>query len=199
MIIPKVIFKYSRIYNEIWKEGFLKRKPSTYYPSERKILNYIQKVKKLWGKDEKKILKELSRITHLKWKSEFIYCYVIGKGRPISDPLTVPVYEKHPEFFIDILIHELIHNLFIQEKNYEKSKKSWDYINRKYSSESSKTKIHIPLQAIHFHIYLKFFNEKRLKRNITRNKQFKDYDRAWQIIQKEGYKNIINEFVKRIK
>jgi len=199
MVIPKIIFKYSRIYDEIWREGFLGKNSREYYPSERKILNYIKKVEKLWREHERKVLTELSNITHLKWKVRSIYCYVVGKCKPISEPLTLPLYEKHPDFFIDMLIHELIHNLFTQEGNLKKTKRAWNYFRSKYKKESPRTIIHIPLQAIHTHIYLKFFNDRRLKRNITRDQQFRDYHRAWQIIQKEGHKNIINEFVKRIK
>ncbi|MCD6489934.1 MAG: hypothetical protein J7K20_04335 [Thermodesulfobacterium sp.] len=197
MVNLKITFKYSRIYNEIWKEGFLVRNPGESYPSEKKILNYIKKIEKLWREYERKVLTELLNVTHLKWNVRSIYCYVVGRCKPISDPLTVPLYEKHPDFFIDMLIHELIHYLFSQEGNLKKTKKAWDYFQRKYKKESPKTIIHIPLQAIHTHIYLKFFNKRRLKRNVTRDQQFKNYHRAWQIIQKEGYKNIINEVVKR--
>ena len=169
MVIPKIIFKYSRIYDEIWRAGFLKKNSREYYPSERKILNYIKKIEKVWRGYERKILTELSNVTHLKWKVRSIYCYVVGRCKPISEPLTLPLYEKHPDFFVDMLTHELIHNLFIQEGNLKKTKKAWNYFQKKYKKESPRTIIHILLQAIHTHIYLKFFNERRLKRNITRD------------------------------
>jgi len=89
----------------------------------RKVLNYIKKVEKLWRKEEKKVLQELIRITYLKWRAKSITCYIVGRCKPFSDPLTMPVYEKCPDYFIDVLIHELIHNLFIQLGNYQKAKK----------------------------------------------------------------------------
>jgi len=195
---PKIIFDYSWIYDEIWKEVWiLKKEKIKEYPSTKKILNYIKKVEKLWKKEEKKILQELSKITHLEWKSKIINCYVVGKRRPFSSPLTMPIYEKHPDYFIDVLIHELIHNLFFP--NYKKMEKAWKYIERKYKTKSKITKIHIPLHAVHSHIYLKFYSEKRLKRDIEHISRFPEYKKSWDIVQKEGYKNIINEFVKRIK
>lgn len=198
MNVPKIIFRYSWIYDEIWKEGKKKyRKKIQEYPSPKQILNYIEKVEKLWRSDEKKILSELSKITRLKWKSDYIYCYIVGRCRPFSDPLTIPVYKKL-DYFIDVLIHELIHQLFIQDGNLEKAKKAWNYIDRKYKKESRKTKNHILLHAIHSHIYLKFFNEKRLKRDIGTISFLPDYKKSWEIVQKEGYENIIQEFVKRI-
>jgi cephalosporin-C deacetylase-like acetyl esterase len=46
---------------------------------------------------------------------------------------------------------------------------------------------------------LKFFNEKRLKRDIEQISFLPDYKRAWEIVQNDGYKNIIREYTKRIK
>ena len=131
--IPVVIFKYSWIYDQTWKEGLIGKK-SKKYPSSRRILNYIKKVEKLWRKEKKRVLLELSKITHLGWKSKVIYCYVVGRCRPFSDPLTMPIYEKYPDYFIDVLTHELIHQLFIQ--NEKELEKSWHYIWRKYKRET---------------------------------------------------------------
>ncbi len=195
MKMPKIIFRYSRIYDEIWKEGARLRKKDKNNPSSRKILNYIKEIEKLWKRYEKKILSELSKISHLKWKSKFIYCYVVGRCRPFSDPLTVPVY-KNKNYFIDVLTHELIHQLFIQ--NLRQSKKAWTYVFKKYKKESHTTKIHIPLHAIHSHIYMKFFGEKRLNRDIKLISFLPDYKKSWEIVQREGYQNIIREFIKRI-
>lgn len=197
---PKIIFKYSWIYDQIWKEGqILRTKKSKNYPLSRKILNYIKKIEKLWKKEEKRIIRELSRVAHLKWKSKLIDCYVVGRCRPFSQPLTMPIYEKYPDYFIDVLTHELIHNLFVQEGNLKKSKKAWQYFYRKYKKDTITTKIHIPLYATQSHIYYKFFNKKRLERDIKLVNFFPDYKKSWQIVRKEGYKNIVNEFVKRVK
>lgn len=197
-MIPKIIFKYSSIYDEMHgrREGIKN------YPSEVEILNYIKKVEKLWKKGEKKVLKELSKITGLQWQEKQIYCYVIGRCVPFSDPLTLPVYRRDREQFIDTLVHELIHCLLGQEGNYERAKKAWQYIHRQYSNEGERTRIHIPLYAIHAHVLLKFYGEKRLEQEIARTKHFtwdsKSYQRAWEIIQKEGYKKIIEKFRKKI-
>ena len=159
-MIPKIIFKYSWIYDQNWKKWIkiYKRKKGR-YPSTKQILNYIEKVEKLWRKDEKKILEELSKVSGLKWRSKIIYCYVVGRCIPFSDPLTLSLYDKL-DYFIDVLIHELIHQLFTQRGNMDKSKKAWNYINRKYRKESHTTRIHIPLHAIHSYIYLKFLIKK---------------------------------------
>jgi hypothetical protein len=193
---PKIIFKYSWIYDQIWKEGLLMKKKKS-YPSPEKVLNYIKKIEKLWRKEEKKVFQELARVTHLRWKTKTIDCFVVGRCRPFSYPLTMPIYEKHPDYFIDVLTHELIHNIFIQNK--EKTEKAFQYFHKKYKKQSLTTRIHIPLHAIHSHIYYKFFNENRLKRDIKFIGFLRDYKKSWQIVEKEGYQNIISEFIKSIK
>ena len=196
---PKIDFEYSWVYDDNWKKCIrIYEKKKEPYPSYSKIISYIAKVEKLWRINEKKILNELSRVSGLKWKSKAIKCYVVGRCIPFSDPLTMPVYLKHPDFFIDMLIHELIHQLFTQKGNSEKSKKAWDYVYGKYKKQSITTKIHIPLHAIHSHIYLKFFNKKRLEDDIASFKSLPDYRKSWEIVQKEGYENIIREFKKRV-
>ena len=200
MMTPKIIFRYSRVY-DAWIKGAVIGKEKFRIPSKRtarKILNYIRKIEKIWKKNKEEILKEISRITKLPWKEDVIYCYVIEKGNfGLSDPLTLPI-KKKLNIFIDFLIHELIHRIFATRENFQTSKKAWDYIYRKYKNENEKTKIHILIQAVHNHIYLRFYNEKRLKRDIQWASSKRDYKRAWQIVQKEGYQKIIEEFRKRI-
>jgi len=195
---PKIIFNYSWIYDQIYKENWeLKKKKIKPYPSAKKILNYIKKIEKLWKKEEKRVMQEIAKIIELKWKLKSIECYVVGRCRPISCPLTMPVYEKRPTFFIDVLVHELIHTIFTgNDKN---TKKAWRYIESKHKKESWTTKNHIVIHAIHSHIYFKFYGEKRLMRDIGSMSWNPDYKKAWDIVKKEGYKNIVNEFAKRIK
>lgn len=198
MQTPKVVFRYSRIYDQVYRRSKVKlRRGPKKYPSTKKILKYIKRVEKLWRKDERKVLSEISKAIGLKWKSKFIICYVVGRSIPFSSPLTMPIYEKHPDYFVDVLTHELIHNLFVQ--NMDKSKRAWNYIFKRYKRFSWNTKTHIPLHAIHTHIYLKFYSEKRLERDIRLISFLPDYDKSWRTVQKEGYEKIIKEFRKRLR
>jgi len=202
-MIPKVEFRYSWVYDDKYRDSplmkrFLKKNKQK-YPSEKIIIDYTQRIEKIWKKEGNKVLKELSNISGLKWRENKIICYVIGRGRPFSDPLTIPVYQRDLSWFIDVLTHELIHQLLTQEGNLEKSEKSWDYVYKKYKKDPRKAKIHVIVHAIHSSIYLKFFGKKRLGRNIKIMKKYKDYKRSWDIVQEEGYQQIINDFRKRLK
>src|SRR5207302_6251719 len=105
----------------------------------------------------------------------------IGWGRAFSDPLTILIRPKDPTLFIDYLIHELIHQIFIQKDNYRHSKQAWEYINKTYHQESQITRNHIPLHAIHTQIYKTFYGEERLQRDINQAKEIgaTDYIQAW--------------------
>jgi len=212
MKVPKIEFTYSSIYDKVW-ENFIRissKRKGYFYPPRRVILKYMQRVGRRWYQDDfgSQILVYMSRITKLKWSDNKIHCYLVGNCQPFSDPVTIPLYYKKPnhfdiERFINVLIHELIHQLLNQEDNPSRTKNAWKYFYKRYRGESESTKTHILVQAIHQAIYLKFFSEKELKKDIEIAKQFtkKDpvYARAWQIVEKDGYQNIIAEFRKRIK
>ena len=168
------------------------------YPSPKQILNYIEKMRRLWDREGNEILEELTRITGLKWNVKSIDCYVVGRCIPFSDPLTLPVYSRSLDDFVDTLIHELIHQCFTEDGNSKRLKKVRDYFDRKYKGESHLTRIHIPLHAVHSHIYLTFFSEKRLKRDIQCINS-PDYQKSWYIVQAEGYQNILRELTERMK
>ena len=192
-MIPKIEFKYSWIYDQKW-QNWMKHGP---YPSTKKTLDYIKKVEPLWRKEEKRIFNEMSKVTGLKWAEKSVLCYVVGRAMPFSDPLTLAAFDDK-KWFIDTLTHEMIHQLFFQGRNGKRLDKVWDYFMDKYKKEDRVTIIHIPLQAIHSHIYLKLFGKKRMENDIKTMSYYPAYKRSWEIVQKEGYQNIIKELTRRI-
>ena len=191
MMIPKIIFRYSSVYDrrysgskhlrEKMKEKWIE------YPSADEIRNYIKKVEPMWRKVEKSVFSEISKITGLKWNQKEVICYVIGYGRPFSDPLTMNLFDNKNDF-IDTLIHEIIHQIQVQNRVVNKE---WvKYIAKKYPEESRVTRNHIFIHAIHEKIYLKLFDENRLKHEREiRNRE--DYIRAWEIVDEQGADNLI--------
>lgn len=194
----KIVFKYSWIYDDQFREGYksLKGNSKHKYPLREEIIKFKDELEKLWQKDGDKILNELSDVTGLKWKEDKTMCYIVGWSMPFSDPLTIPVF-KDLHYAFDTLIHELIHQLFIQ--NDEKGKDYWKYINANYKELPFNARIHIPVHAIHEHIFIKFFDRKRLNTEIKIMSSYKDYKTSWEMVKKEGYRNIISEFRERYK
>jgi len=179
---PKIEFRYSWIYDQRYRNSSkIKKyfeKIGKTYPSSIEIQKYIKSVEVLWKKQDKKILKELSSIMKLNWNRENIICYVVGRGRPFSDPLTMRLY-KNKYDFIDTLTHEMIHQL--QTQNVGKFQ-LWKQkvLTKKYTKESITTKNHILLHAVHWELFMRIFNKRRLNKQIKLSKRLKtDYLQLW--------------------
>ena len=187
-MIPKVEFRYSMVYDRIWMKGEPK--------SREFMLKYINDVAKLWRKKENKILYEMQKITGLKWKEKRIICYVNSRGRSFSEPLTV-IYNKDKNDFVDTLTHEMIHQIQIQgAKNFPE----WvGYLKRKYPNGNPIFLRHILLHAVHKRLFLELFDKKRLNREIKSHQPYPDYKRAWDVVEEEGYENIIKDFKRVMK
>ena len=185
-MIPKIEFVYSSIYDSMWPKPKKKL-------SENIIDNYLNSIEKIWKKEGGKILSEISKISGLKWKEEKIKCYLLSGGRCFSYPLTI-TYFKDKNRFIDILTHELIHQIQIQYADWDKWKFYFFKNYGKYNQESLLTKGHIFLNAVHYKILKKLYGKKRLNLNIKRHDKWADYKRAWEIVKEEGYENIIKNF-----
>ncbi|MGV8150320.1 MAG: hypothetical protein ACP5NV_01190 [Candidatus Woesearchaeota archaeon] len=188
-MIPKITFVYSAVYDRRCRSAFEKGNPKELYPEEDEIMQYIKNAEKKWRTIEKRILKGISNSCKLLWK-ENIKCYVVGKIRPFSDPLSICIYDDI-NIFIDVLVHELIHQILTQ--NYLQKKKYLDVFTKRYAKESLVTRNHILVHAIHKKIYMKYFNEKRLLDDIGRCIDH-DYKRSWDIVQEYGYEKILKEW-----
>jgi len=153
-----------------------------------KIWRYTQNLQKAWSKIEKKALKTLSKVSGLKWKKDIEVHIVSYPVIAFSEPLTLcsrrPIKEQ-----IKILLHELIHNILIQNMVFIK-------LSKKYGKISFTTSIHVLVHAIEKEAVLKLFGEKELKKVIVYCEKSPDYKKAWDIVEKEGSKKIIRDNIK---
>lgn len=197
----KINFVWSFIYeqtihNPTVKENF------DYEIYKRYIENYLKKIKNIWKTKEKQVLNSCEEITGLKWKKESISVYIIkiSSIMPISDPLTIPIqfesgeeiFSLTPERFVDMMVHEIIHNLFIQ--NEEEMGNYFEFILEKYKNEDFDTAIHLLLHSIHKKILKKHFDQKRLYEEINMSSFYPSYKKSWEIVNKVGEDVIIKEF-----
>lgn len=192
----KVNFVYSWIYDEVFKELYNLRvlgKENGLYPEAAEIEEYIKGVEPLWQSKEMKILDKFSEITTLDWQDEKIDCYVVGWVVPYSHPLTVPMYKNQLDYFTDMLAHELIHVLLIQNLN--TLGKYWIHLDEKYPDLTPGAKNHIPLHAILKKAYLELGYESQLKIHRDSLAFIDDYSISWKIVDEEGYQEIIDEMI----
>lgn len=99
---------------------------------------------------------------------------------PFSYPLTIMVYADQPiDYTVDVLTHELIHQLFVQNDKGGAAYESWAHIFRKYKQEPFNTQIHISVYAVHHEIFSRLLTEKRLKREMDACGEYAEYKRFW--------------------
>jgi hypothetical protein len=185
-MLPKTYFHRSYIY-----DSHLVRKPGYKMPSDKFMINRTNQLHKEWSKHEKAVMREIEKVTGLKWTESFIYFYVTAGTVPFSDPLTLNMNNSQNQLF-DILVHELIHRIWVGPGNWDKIEKRWNGLMKKYKSEGSESlRAHIMVHAIHKAIFLKLFGIKALQREIKWSQKYPEYKRAWEIVERDGYENII--------
>ncbi|HVZ11156.1 MAG TPA: hypothetical protein VG941_01965, partial [Candidatus Paceibacterota bacterium] len=185
IMIPKTQFHHSPTYEEhlIKPAGLVPLKNDVLYRDTRKL-------ELKWQKIEKKILQEISKITGLPWRESHIYIYITSNESWFSEPLTLSI-TRDTNTLLQILVHELIHRIISENENWMAIRNRWYKLMGKYEEEKLNARIHIPIHAIHRQIFLVFFGQKALQSEIERMKDDPDYARAWELVERDGYKNII--------
>lgn len=164
-------------------------------PSEKLIDNNTDKLIAVWQKHEKNILTEIASVTGLKWRESHINAYVTAGVGWFSAPLTLSV-DTNTNFLLHTLIHELIHRILNENENWPKLEKQYNQLLADFPDEETNTASHIPIHAIHKHIYLKYFSKKDVDKEIGfMKKNDPAYYRSWKHVDEIGFDNIIREYI----
>lgn len=148
----------------------------------------------LWKEKEKVILKGLKQITGLDFARNIIDVFLINDGKgSISHP-TIVTLKKDNQKNICVITHELIHSLLWDNKqgvNWAKK------IQELYPKENKKTAIHIAVHAILMVLYYEVLEDTAsIKKDVEDCQKWEDYKRAWEIVEADGYKEIIKKLQK---
>ncbi len=185
--IPKIEFRYSKVYLEQLLGCSIDDDVNS------KLKGFVPLYHDYWEPYAEKIPLKLSEITGLAWKEEQILCYIVGKHRSFSDPLSIKTWESGEPFLYD-MTHELIHRL-LSVDNYGMLERFWSWARDKYGDEGDLVVNHIPVHAVQTELLLGMSLEKLLDWDRSRSKRpgSEAYARAWEIVDREGYKNIIEK------
>ncbi len=149
-----------------------------------------------WNKHEIKVLQGMCEILDLEFYNKVIDVYVVGAHvNAMSEPLIIDA-RCTPDVFVDILTHELLHVLLIDNTKKVAVRKIWQEMFPE--AIDRKSLYHVLVHAVHKEIYLNVLNApERLERNLKRNFGWKSYEDAWNIVEKRGHMEIINDFKSR--
>lgn len=202
MLIPKIKIKYNRFLDPIItfytknnpdaaKGGWDKWIPPTREVIEARIKAYNDE----WTHIGNTVLTAMQEVLGLSFQRNIIDVHIVsGLSRSFSNPLVIKSGYS-PRDFIGVLIHELIHILCSDNQNIIPAPKDI------YSDdETMLTKNHIIVHAVLKYLYLDVLKESELlTASIASSKihSTNDYSRAWEIIDKEGYLEVINQFKKK--
>lgn len=198
MQIPKIIIEYNRFLDPIFI-NYVKSNPewkNYSIPEKEEVLKRVENYKKEWTKNEQKILHGLCDSINLEFNRDVIDIYIVSVNpRQFSNPIIIKSGFK-PDEFVDILTHELIHRLLVLNKIKKEA-----IVSDKYSDETDIVKNHIIVHALLKYIYLDILKDaSRLEKNFLRSKNHNtnDYFRTWEIVEREGYKKLIDEFKNKL-
>ena len=196
MTNPKITIKYNRFLDPVFEAYIRSQKGRKNWkkPSLALVHRNIKMYRKEWDRYGTKALTAMQKVTGLRFKRNQIDVHVVsGNPRSFSSPIVVKGRYSKTDF-VNVLIHELIHCLFADNRKEANDSVSVPHDNILVAD-------HIVLDAILKHIYLDIFKEpKRLNADIDFCADSKfGYDIAWKIVMEGGYKEIISDFRKRLK
>jgi hypothetical protein len=196
---PTVLITYANLLQNIKIASEPDSTLLTYDEAEDKADAYRQ----AWAEKEQLILDGMQECMGLTFNTPVIDVALAPwtYGSAVSFPLIVDM-AREPDEFIDVLTHELFHLLFgdnqiITSRNARaQGRLKW---NELFGDEySGGTLVHIAVHAALKYMYLDVHHEPhRLERDIEHAKKLPDYAKAWDYVENNDYKEIIEKLKRR--
>ena len=191
MKYPIIKIKYNRFLDPIFKGWILSQEKYKNWtpPDMVKINSQVLMYKEEWGKYGEKIIESMCRVTNLEFERNIIDIYIVsGNPRPFSRPLVLSCGYNNIKF-INYITHELIHCLFSDNDIKEGFSKKV-----RYTHDSEIVSRHVLVYAILNYILIDVLEKPNYLENVIKNDAHfpkLGYHEAWNIIEKIGYKKII--------
>lgn len=170
-------------------------------PSYKQCEEWTENYRAAWQAYEPKILPALKIILGVSFRQSIIDVHTAPGIRDMSDPLIMN-FTTDADEFIDRLTHELIHKLLTDNTAYslnDTNKPTWlgDEWQKLFGEHDFDTLVHIPVHAMHKHIYLDVLKEpERLARDLASTADSKPYAEAWKYVKDHDYMKIIADLKK---
>jgi hypothetical protein len=154
----------------------------------------VRELEKNWQRYEEHILIHLQDITGLSFAQNIIDVYVVDPDRlgGMSDPLTIGGATGKRRF-IFMLAHELTHRLMeCNTQGVDWHTMAW----KMYPKENHLTAHHVIVHAVLEALFTTINKKNLLSEDIKISQKQLAYKRAWEIVEEEGYKNILDKIRK---
>ncbi|MCH7529792.1 hypothetical protein IIB50_01610 [Patescibacteria group bacterium] len=185
-LLPKITIKYGKLIDPFFKDSVEKNYPDYIFPSIEEVKKKVELFKEEWNSNGEKLLTAIFDITGLQFVRSHIDVFVVtATPRDMSAPFIIRS-RYTPEEFVDMMLHELLHVLFGDNK--------LRFL--KIEGESDRTLNHIEVFAVLTKLYKDTINDE-IRLGKVRDKSYKgnnlEYKRAWELVDKIGYEKIIKE------
>ncbi len=179
---PKLTIKRGKLLEPFFKVFIEQKYPDFAFPSDDMVNEKIMLFKQEWAKYEDAFFDGLEKIG-LEFTRNHIEVFVIAAtDRDMSAPLVIRSRYDEKEF-ISVLLHELLHNLFNDIG-----------LIKGYEEETDSTRSHVYVFAVEEYLFRDVLNEpERLEVEKSKSNSEKnvEYYKAWQIVERDGYRNIV--------
>ena len=198
---PKIFFNYSFLFERLCPQA-----STQLITKEQKefVRDFENEASHLYVNQVQKYFKELeitfpkSHFKRNELTATLTLCREFGS---FSEPLTINMHRiaehklKNPNsshyqvMFTEVLFHELLHTWQVENFDF------WNLnLIKKYKNENRKVLTHIYLLAIEEYTFRKLNLKDHIKRiQWLYPRMGKDYQRAWSIVQEEGYLSFISD------
>ena len=140
------------------------------------------------------LAKEIENTSGLKFKSNNLNCFVVKnmKYNAFSHPFTVK-FDEHFENLKAVLVHELIHILFVD--NGDRISK---ILNTYYQYEDLDFKIHYPVLLVQKKVLENLFGEEYFKRILRDEEDVEGLKKLWSRVEKADFDKDIVKFLENV-
>lgn len=186
---PKIDIVYSKLLTPVFNQWVLLKYPNTKIPTSDEVIAKTKNYRRLWEKHGELILKGITEATGMAFKRAYIPVYVVAVNpRPFSNPLVIKSRYTDDEF-IRVIAHELIHNLFADNKETYK--------------EPYPDNVHKIVHAVLASVFLDVLKDEKLLAGDVKDMNDpvfattnREYAEAWKFVEEIGYKAILDDFKK---
>ncbi|MDD5253556.1 MAG: hypothetical protein PHG05_00425 [Candidatus Nanoarchaeia archaeon] len=163
-------FDYDRMMTLVLGERF----------SDEQILEmrgYLHDVRDFWDKEKDRIIKEIQNVAGMKFKGN-VDCYLVKDMfyTALSHPMTIKK-EDDLDILKAIMIHELIHVLFVQ--NTGKGEELIKFLNEYYPKQDMLFKAHLPLLLVERKVIEDLYGDRFMRKIMEMDRHSDELSYVW--------------------